>query len=154
MRGSAIVIEPMPIVVGPGKTVLVAPASTTTIGLIIEPLPAISIQAAQRPAWDDKGWTPIPHHSRRAFEGFYRVRLAHTGEHRRFAGRLMETRRGIAAYIADPPPEVRRHPKGPCFALVEDPWFRVHWQQAPRDADEAILYIERVLDEALNQYRG
>jgi hypothetical protein len=112
---------------------------------------ALTVTPVARPAWDAKGWIAQPHGRRFTYEGFYEATLRRSGQPRRFRGRLIESFGGIATYIADPPTEIRRHPKGPCFALVEAPWFRVHWQRQPRNVDEAILYVETVLDEALNQ---
>jgi hypothetical protein len=56
----------------------------------------------------------------------------------------------VTAYIADPPPEIRRHPHGACFQLYRDPWFQLHWSRPARNPDDAILYMERVLDESIN----
>jgi hypothetical protein len=33
---------------------------------------------------------------------------------------------------------------------VDGAWFHVNWRQPARNADEAILYLEKVLDEAIN----
>lgn len=149
MRGSTpiIVRRKVPRTIQPSTTVLIAPQSPSTV---ITRLKALCVEPIARPLWDAKGWTPRPHHSRSAYDGFYEVLIKRTGQVRRFRGRLEETRRGIAAYISDPPPEIRRHPKGSCFGLVDGTWFQIHWHDQPRDADSAIVYVETVLDEALN----
>jgi len=54
-------------------------------------------------------------------------------------------------YICNPPPELRRHAKGPCLQLVSpgSSWFRLHWEKPARDFDSSRAYVEQVLDEAL-----
>lgn len=147
-------------VIRPTERSLVGPSSSLTVvpnvarPLLVVPQASLLVEPRQRPAWDAKGWVPQPHNGRLAYEGFYEVTAKRTGEPLRFRGRLMETGRTIATYIADPPAEIKRHPKGKCFSLTDTPWFRVHWQEEPRNVDEAILYVETVLDEAINRYGG
>lgn len=51
--------------------------------------------------------------------------------------------------IKAPPPELRRHPKGACFGYAGNGWYTVNFITRPRDIDSGILYVERVLNEAL-----
>lgn len=118
--------------------------------VVVVPSRSQRVGAAQRALWDAKGWTPTVSGGWNAYEGLYQVRDRAAGVPRRFRGRVVVAMFSLKTYIDDPPASIRRHSKGPCFALVGDSWFRVHWQRAPRDVDEAILYVEQVLDEAIN----
>jgi len=118
-----------PLVIGPGRP------------LTIGPLP--------RDAWEEQGWVRHRNDGAWVYQGHYRVRDRH-GRLRRFPGRVIVRPNDVRPYIADPPVELRTHPKGRCFMLVHAPWFQVHWHRPARNADEAILYIEKILAEALN----
>ena len=135
--------------IGPSRPLVAPPVSRPTV---VGPELGLLVAPRQRPAWDAKGWRAVPHDGRFAYEGFYEVLAKKTGERRRFSGRIIETKRTVATYISDPPVEIKGHPKGRCFSLIEALWFRVHWHAEPRNVDEAILYVEAVLDEALNRY--
>jgi len=145
-----IIGPPEPILVGPSRQegLVVGPSAEPTViiglskPLIVEPPP--------RGAWDDRGWTMHSENSHKVYEGFYQVTNRRTGQPRRFRGRVVANHREVVPYIADPPAEIRRHPKGPCFKPVNAPWFRVDWHRPAQNADDAILYVEKVLDEALN----
>lgn len=127
--------------------------SRGTIPCVVIGRPApVDVSPVRRAAWDAKGWDRKWLGLQVVYEGAYEVRDRQVGQIRRCRGRIIEGPRGIAAYIADPPPEIRRHPKGPCFALLEAPWFCVHWHREPSSIDGAILYVETVLDESLNYY--
>jgi hypothetical protein len=126
---------------------VVGPASTR---LVIGPSPRVLVEKVRRPIWDEMGWTVVSRGGRTVYEGFYEVLQHSTGLPLRFDGYVVPDGGVFIAYIADPPPEIRDHPKGPCFLLTEAPWFRVHWRRPARDVDTAILYVQRVLDEAIN----
>lgn len=138
-----------PIAASPKGRTLIAPASSQRTVIGPKALPVI--EKARRPAWDEKEWVRSQDGSRTVYTG--RFRATHNGRLRLFEGRVVQGRSGIEAYIADPPPEIRKHPKGPCFAMVQAPWFYVHWHVPPRDPDNAILYVETVLDESLRGHR-
>jgi hypothetical protein len=125
------VIGPRPTVIAPGPTATVAPSPRFT--------------------WDEKRWRRIDDQGQVHYLGPYRVRDQQQAVWREFEGRIVEASGGIKAYVADPPAEIKTHPKGPCFQLVRSPWFRVHWRRNPSTVDEALLYVERLLDECLNQ---
>jgi hypothetical protein len=110
-------------VVGPGDT------SRVVIGRIAN----VVVSEAPRPAWDAKGWEREQRPDGVTYTGSYEA-AGRGGPSRRFRGRIEERGRRIDAYVADPPEAIRRHPKGPCFALVEAPWFKVHWHRAPNGA--------------------
>jgi hypothetical protein len=112
----------------------------------IEPTIATIVEAPGRGAWDEKGWT----RQRNTYEGRYEVYERKSGRIRRFNGRIVQLGEVAQTFIADPPPEIKRHPKGPCFQLYDGVMFKVEWHQPARNVDEAILYVERVLDESLN----
>lgn len=139
------------IMVKPNTVVVVKPAQAVVIQLKtvevikVEPSRALTVAPPERGAWDERGWTWNASGGRETYEGFYQV------GNRKFRGRI-ETRGGrkVAAYIYDPPPEVKRHRHGACFQLVKDGWFHLHWSRPARNVDDAILYMERVLDESLH----
>jgi hypothetical protein len=127
-----------PHVIGPRPTLIMPKAPRTVV-----PPP--------RFAWDEKRWRRVPEPGAVHYVGAYRVwDRGQRGWHA-FDGRLVEDASGIKAYVADPPKEIKGHPKGPCFQLVQAPWFRVHWRRNPSTVDEALFYVERLLDECLNR---
>jgi hypothetical protein len=159
-----------PLVIGPTPTppLVVAPAATEP--LVIAPAPGRRplVVAARTPdpavvapppraAWDERGWTMRQQDGARVYEGEYRIRDRRAGREQRFAGRMREARNGVTVYIADPPPEIRSHPKSSCFHLLAPPatgqptWFVLHWHRPAKDPDSALLYLEKVLDEAINR---
>lgn len=159
---SAITVEPSgPLVIGPAEPVLVRSVlpgpmmvgPTHLEALVIAPERPLTIQPPQRGAWDDRGWVVRVENGQRIYEGMYQVAVRSSGQCRRFRGTVVANNKKIVAYLADPPNELRRHPKHPCFQLTKPPWFRLHWHRPARNVDEAILYIERVLDEAINGRR-
>ncbi|MGC8873545.1 MAG: hypothetical protein ACP5SI_03735 [Chloroflexia bacterium] len=103
-----------------------------------------------RPFWDERGWQRWRENGCTLYAGEYRARERQSRQMRRFPGYIRVRGCEVDTYIASPPSTVRYHPKGPCFQYVAGPWFRVHWHRPPRNADEAILYVEQVLDEAIN----
>ena len=128
------------IVVGPCRPVVVAPSPQTSV--IIGP--------RTRGAWDQLGWTRSKQGNRNVYEGFYQVENRRTRQKYRFRGRVIVTGRDFVIYVADPPAKIKDHPKGPCFALENPPWFRLHWHRPPKNVDDAILYMEKILYEVLN----
>jgi hypothetical protein len=118
---------------------------------VVTPTARALVEKVLRPAWEEKGWATTQRDGRTVYQGFFEVVERRANRRRRFSGVIAHDSSGFTAYIADPPPEIRRHPKGGCFAMTQAPWFRVHWLKAPRDVDNAILYVETVLDESLNR---
>ncbi len=131
----------LPEVVGPGKPQVIGPAAPTLVDV------------PYRQAWDEKRWTRNVTTGAIEFSGMYRVFDKRALVWREFHGRLVQQDNRIAAYIADPPPEIQKHPKAPCLQLVRAPWFRLHWAQDPKTLDQALLYMERILDESINRGR-
>jgi hypothetical protein len=121
---------------------LVVPVVTRTI----EPTIPTVVESPGRSAWDEKGWT----RQQNTYEGNYQVFEHKSRRIRRFNGRIVLSGEVAQTFIADPPPEIKRHPKGPCFQLHDGGMFKVEWRRPARNVDEAILYVERVLDESLN----
>jgi len=99
--------------------------------------------------WDDRGWALRRDGNRVVYEGQYRVPNIKTGQRAEFDGRIVDAS-GVTAYIADPPAELRRHPKAPCFVPSTGHWFQVKWYRAAKNADDALLYVEKVLAESLS----
>jgi hypothetical protein len=127
------------IVIGPSTTIIVRPS----IPVLIQPPP--------RGAWQEKGWIMEHHAGSETYRGQYVTIDRALRQHQQFAGRLETLHREIRAFIADPPSGIRTHPKGPCFSLIGEGWYQIHWHRAPKNVDDAILYIERILDEVVNR---
>ncbi len=130
-----------------GESTRAGPAGA--IPQVIGPNRPLTIGPLPRDAWEEQGWVRHRDDGDWVYRGYYRVR-DRRGRLRRFPGRVIVGPDGVRPYIADPPAELRAHPKGPCFMLVHAPWFQVHWHRPAGNADEAILYIEKILAEALN----
>lgn len=118
---------------------------------VIGPKPSTTVQAPARFAWDEKQWRQSTSGDAIELIGRYRVFDESRKRWREFDGRLVQHGTDIAAYVADPPQEIRRHRHGACLQLVNPPWFRLHWQRSPKNLDQALLYLERMLDESLNR---
>jgi hypothetical protein len=167
----AITVQPnTPILVTPPEairvnpTVLVAPAEPVRISappsIFIRPSPVpdvtigpartVSIEPPRRGAWDERGWTRRTNNGQEIYEGSYQVIERRTRRTRSFEGRIAVNRGQVTAYISNPPGEIKKHRHGPCFQLHRAPWFQLHWRRPAQNPDEAILYMERVLDESLN----
>jgi hypothetical protein len=147
---SAVAVRPNIMMIGPdrGEVVNVGPAS-----VFVRPVVAVRVEAPPRAAWDDRGWTAEQRGHERVYRGWYHATNRRTGHALRFEGRMTQNGQYITPYIADPPPEIRQHPKAACFTLTQAPWFQVHWRRAAANVDDALLYVERVLDEAINGHR-
>src|SRR5258708_5646952 len=137
-------IKPIqPIVVKPRVAIAIKPLAPA----VIKPIPMVRVEPPNRGAWAERGWTSrIDGHSQ-VYEGDYQV------GHWSFRGRMQVDGRGgkITAYIHNPPPEIKRHRHGTCFQQcgIGSGWFILHWRRPARNVDDAILYMERVLDESL-----
>ena len=109
----------------------------------------MAVKVPERGAWDERGWTRKVNNHHETYEGYYLVRG------RQFRGRVeaRDRRREVAAYIYNPPPEIKRHAHHACLQQVGNGWFILHWARPARNVDDAILYMERVLDESLNGRR-
>lgn len=131
----------------------IAPPGTLSRLVTIGPNPAVIVAPPPRSVWDERGWGVRRDPAGRVYEGRYRVKCGRSGtaQRREFSGWILEPPPPgvIAAYVANPPAELRKHPKGACFQLAQPPWFRVHWTRPAQTVDDAVLYIERVLAEAL-----
>jgi len=134
-------IRPRPTLVGP-KPVMIGPTAPATIA------------PPARQVWDEKRWTRRDEPGREIYTGEYTVFDRQRRAWRRFNGRVIHDNRRIATYIEDPPAEVRHHPHGACLQLVEGRWFYLHWSQAPKNVDDAVLYMERMLDESFSLKGG
>ncbi|GEM_PF-6098870 len=150
------------LIVGPSESILVgpAPAEALIIGprdeasVVIGPAPTVSVEPPQRPAWDDRGWAKRTENDQVIYEGEYQIADGRSAQRRRFRGVVVVSGGEVVPYIADPPLELRHHPKHACFQLFRPPWFKLHWHRAAGNVDDAIIYIERVLDEAINGRRA
>lgn len=132
------------IVVEPAAIAVIQPRAVDVIR--VQPPKAVTVTPPERGAWDERGWTRTVGGGRETYEGFFMVGT------RQFRGRI-EVRnhsRNVEVYIYNPPREIKHHPHGACFQLVGDDWFYLHWSRPARNVDDAILYMERVLDESIN----
>ena len=136
---------------GPSQQAVLIVGHSTQPAAIIGPSEPLVAAPPPRGAWDDRGWTLHSENGRKVYEGYYQVTHRRTRQPRRFHGRVTVIGREVVPYIADPPREIKRQPKGPCFILVKRPWFRIDWQRPAMNADDANLYVEKILDEALNR---
>ena len=59
----------------------------------------------------------------------------------------------VGIYVCRLPSEIKRHPHGSCFQLVDagQSCFKLHWERAPRDSDAARAYVEEMLSAALGR---
>lgn len=133
-----------PVVITPAPTIVVQPQRVEVTK--IRPAPAVKVKPPDRGAWDERGWKRNGNSRRDTYAGYYFV------GNRKFPGRIEVhglRSHTVTAYIYDPPREVKSHPHGACFQLVGDNWFHLHWSHPARNVDDAILYMERVLDESL-----
>ena len=146
-----IVVKPTsPIQIAPSEVMKVQPSQVIRIAPVeavrVVPVQPVTIRPPRRGAWDERGWGRSTKGLREIYEGFYQV------GRRQFRGRIEKERSGkIAAYIHNPPTEIRGHRHHACFQQVgvASGWFHLHWNRAPRDVDGAILYMEKILDESL-----
>lgn len=140
-----------PLMVYPNPVIQIAPPDVecaASMRVIVGPGVVIPIRPPTRAVWDERGWRATTTSTSTIYEGEYITNVY--GTTRRFSGRIVERGKSIATYIADPPSAIRDHPKGQCFQLATPPWFRVHWHRAATNVDDALLYVEQILDEALN----
>ncbi len=136
-----------------GRPVVAASRARARATRVIGPSPDLVIAAPARFAWDEKRWQHKRAGDRQEFTGQYRVFDRQGRTWREFHGYISHHGTEIAAYIADPPLEMRRHPHGACLQLTNAPWFRLHWNRHPSTVDDALIYMERMLDESFNQGR-
>lgn len=132
------------VVIKPATVIVIEPQRIDVID--VKPVRAVTVQPPERGAWDERGWNRTTTGGSETYEGYYFV-----GK-RKFRGRIeVNGIRGqkVRAYIYDPPREVKKHRHGPCFQLVGDNWFHLHWSRPARNVDDAILYMERILDESI-----
>lgn len=148
-NGTIIVHPNRPIVVGPSYSpdIIVGPKSP----VLVEPSQSIRIQPPARGAWQEKGWAIQHNTGQDIYRGYYIVKDWNSNQSRSYPGRIDVSRRNIQSFIANPPAAIRSHPKGACFSLISEGWFQIHWHRSPHNVDDAILYIERILDEVLNR---
>jgi len=86
-----------------------------------------------------------------AYTGNFVVWNDKTREWTKIAGRIIVRNATPArVYIRGIPLEVRNHPHGRCWQLVEpgSVWFKLHWEKPAHDFDLARYYVESMLFEA------
>jgi hypothetical protein len=154
-----IVVGPQPVVVAPSLSapVVIGPAEQSTIVIgpaqapQVSPTPVIHVEPPPRGFWSERGWVRVSAApGQQLFEGDYQIFERRSRLLQKYPGRIAVRHRDINLFIANPPPGLKAHPKGPCFTLTDPPWFRLHWHHPARTVDDAILYMERILDEVIN----
>lgn len=141
---------PAPVRVAPSPVVRVTAAPVVRVEPSA-PQPALAVAPPPRGAWQERGWEQGEERGQTMYTGDYQVRERAAGVPRSFRGRVILQGGKAEAYIADPPPEAARHAKWTCFHQVGGPWYHVNWRTPARNVDEAILYLEMILDEAINR---
>jgi hypothetical protein len=131
--------RPRPKTIGPIAPVTIGPSSQVTVA----PPP--------RQAWDEYRWRKVVEGDRTFYIGRFSVYDQRRRGLREWNGRIVTRGREIALYIEDPPPEIKRHPHAACLQLLEGDWFHLHFATPPKKVDHALLYMQRMLDESLNQ---
>lgn len=117
---------------------------------VIGPKASTTVEPPPRFAWDERRWRRMTAGDTVEVRGQYRVYDRRHGRWLHFDGYLVQQNSQIAAYIADPPAALRHHQHGSCLQLLKAPWFRLHWRKQPKNLDDALLYMERMLDESVN----
>ncbi len=143
-----------PVTIRPSNVIRVFPIAAVRIEpaaqqvVTVFPVRPAVIRPPQRGAWDERGWSRRSANRRDVYEGSYVVGS------RRFRGRIEVEGAGrrITAYIHNPPTEIKRHRHGACFQQAGNGtgWFILHWRRPATNVDDAILYMERTLDESLS----
>jgi hypothetical protein len=155
-----------PTVVGPGqrKLSIIGPPTTVTIGpgengatskaissqYVIKPAAHPTVAPHPRPYWDERGWTRRRVNGYWAYRGSSQVFEERTGEWRTFTGQVFEETDKAVPHIDRLPPQVKRHPKWVCFHRKRDGSYYLDWRTPAADADEAIMYVEDVLCDSIN----
>ncbi len=91
-----------------------------------------------------KGWSWKSEHKKLIYDGFYDL------GYKKIQGKIEVTilsgnKRFVKAWIFNPP--ASKHPKRGCLHHIGQGWFGVHWAAAPTTAIDAVLYLEKLLDE-------
>jgi hypothetical protein len=144
------VVEPeLPIRIEPRESTLIQP--TRVMQVTVRPASSARVEPPQRGAWDERGWRRQIIGRQEVYDGTFQAVDRRRGVQLSYPGRVMNHRGQITAYISSPPPEIKRHQHGACFQLTRDGWFQLHWSRPAQNPDDAILYMERVLDESINR---
>lgn len=146
-RSARIVIGPQnPIRVRPSQrpALTVGPATT-----IVSTTTAVTVIPPRRGVWEDKGWTCHQNGGQLLYTGRFEIRQRSNGRRHSFDGRVEMVRQEPIPFISNPPAAIKTHSKGPCFMLDHDRWYRIHWHRPPKNVDDAILYVEKILSEVL-----
>lgn len=117
------------------------------------------IVPAFHPVWQERGWKMSESNGAVIYEGAFQVFDEKAGRTRTFPGVIFEAKgRELDVRVQEIPPELYAstgtHPKRFCFRPI-DPikppvWFQLHWNIPAKDVSSAILYLEKVLYEAIN----
>lgn len=140
--------RPKPIVVAPQHAPVIVVRSAP---VIIKPSKPVRIAPPPRGAWQEKGWILEHNQGLDSYSGDFQVLQERTNKKMFFGGLIKASNGNILIFIDNPPVAIKRHPKGPCFSRVEGNWFQMHWHYPPKNIDDAILYVEKVLDQVLNE---
>lgn len=137
----------------PEAPILIAPSQSLTITPDIEPEITPPPKAHPATVWEARKWSKRKKRGVEIFSGTYTVINNATGKTIIVPGRIEVSSKGLDVYVKSPPKKLKKHPKSSCFQLHRNGWFWVHWSVPPKHPDDAILYIESVLSESINQRR-
>ncbi len=84
------------------------------------------------------------------YRGRYYVRNIKHDQYQHWNGIIEKKGSKFQVFVLNPPAEISSHPKSPCFAPMGSGKFKVRWVVSPRDVDDGIYYVERVLSEVIN----
>ncbi|MBI4306474.1 MAG: hypothetical protein HY678_09180 [Chloroflexi bacterium] len=101
--------------------------------------------------WVERGWKRQQINGRTVYRGPYMVKDPGTGKYLAFRGEIVEGEGRLAVTVSGLPAETRNHPKRVCFSPLGNDVYIVGWMSPPRNVDEAIFYVEKVIAESLNR---
>jgi hypothetical protein len=145
------------LVIGPSEILLVGPEEKLVIRPQAYPTVTVSgthqlerqIKPVARGLWNERGWQKRYNGRGQIYDGNFQITNSRSRRRITYRGRIHINSRAVELFIYDPPPEIKRHPKGPCFSPAGLPWFRLHWHRPATNVDDAILYMEKILFECV-----
>jgi hypothetical protein len=94
-------------------------------------------------------WRAYPKGKTTIHTGFFPLYEANGTLITGIAGRIVEwPGLGSEVFIFNPPVKIRKLSKGPCLQLIHPngSWFKVHWNQPPHNFEEAIAYMDGLIN--------
>ncbi len=121
--------------------------------IIIRPRSPIVVRPKPRPYWDECGWSiKIDKNGSLYYLGNYCIVDKHKSQEFVFNGMVAFDGQTATPYILNPPQALTDHKDWKCFNRDTGDWFRLHWEKPTTDVDTAILWMEKILGEALSTH--